>query len=308
MPERVVEQILVGVSTRGYGRSLEPLSDAVEVIGTSKSAVSRKLVEETAAKTEAHMNRRLEDIDLVALVLDGIHVADKAIIVALGITKKGVKEALGIRIGSTENTEVCTALLQDLIDRGLKVEERILAVIDGAKGLRRALRDVFGDRVVVQRCQLHKMRNVVAHLAERRHNYVRRAIRDAYRGASATQARKKLQALASWLERNGEDGAAASLREGLDETLTVLKLGLSGALRRFFSTTNAIENLVGSIRHVTRNVKRWREGGMIGRWCALGLVTAQKRFRRIKGYGQLGDLVRALKEPETGEREEEKAA
>jgi transposase-like protein len=308
MPERVMEQILLGVATRGYARSLEPLSASVETSGTSKSSVSRKLVAKTAEAVEQVLTRRLDEVDLVALFLDGIHVAEHAVIVALGVTAKGVKVPLGLWIGSTENAEVCTSLLQDLIERGLTIEEKVLAVIDGGKGLRRALRDVFGDLVDVQRCQIHKMRNVVAHLPERRHTYVRKTMREAYRTASATEARKKLQALASWLERNGEDGAAASLREGLEETLTIVKLGASGTLRRFFSTTNAIENLVGTIRRVSRNVKRWREGDMIRRWSALGLLEAERRFRRIKGHAQLADLVRALRTKRTGEEKSEKAA
>ena len=308
MPERVMEQILLGVATRGYGGSLEPLSDSVETSGTSKSSVSRKLVAKTAGQVEQVLKRRLEEVDLVALFLDGIHVAEHAVIVALGVTTKGVKVPLGLWIGSTENAEVSTSLLQDLIERGLKIEEKILAVIDGGKGLRRALRDVFGDLVEVQRCQIHKMRNVIAHLPERRHTYVRRTMREAYRNASATEARKKLQALASWLERNGEDDAARSLREGLEETLTIVKLGLSGALRRFFSTTNAIENLVDTMRRVSRNVKRWREGDMIRRWSALGLLDAERRFRKIKGHAQLTAFVRALRAKKTGEEKSEKAA
>lgn len=308
MPERVVEQILLGVSTRGYGRSLEPVPETVEARGTSKSAVGRKLVSTTAGKVQEYLTRRLDDVKLVAMMADGIQVAGGAVIVALGITLEGRKVALGLWSGSTENTEVCTSLLQDLIDRGLSVEERILAVIDGGKGLRRALQNVFGDRVLVQRCRVHKVRNVLDHLSKGRHGYVRKAMHDAYRSGSAKEARKKLQALASWLERNGEEGAAASLREGLEETLTVLKLELSPTLARLLATTNAIENLMGTIRRVSRNVKRWRGGGMARRWSGLGLMIAEKRFRRIKGHARLGELVRALRKKETGEGKQEKAA
>lgn len=307
MPERVVEQILLGVSTRGYGRSLEPLPETVEGRGTSKSAVGRKLVSTTAGKAEEYLTSRLDDVKLVAMMVDGIQVAEGTVIVALGITLDGRKVPLGLWSGSTENTEVSTSLLQDLIDRGLSIEERILAVIDGGKGLRRALQSVLGDRVLVQRCRVHKVRNVLGHLSKRRHGYVRRAMHDAYHSGSATKARKKLQSLASWLERNGEEGAAGSLREGLEETLTVLKLELSPTLTRALATTNAVENLIGTIRRVSRNVKRWRGNGMARRWSALGLMTAEKRFRRIKGHARLGELLRALRAKDTGEEEKEAA-
>src|SRR5207302_9664614 len=162
---------------------------------------------------------------------------------------------------------------------GLPLEGRVLCVIDGGKGLRKALGDVFGDAAVIQRCQLHKGRNLDALVPKARQAYVRAALRRAYQAASATMARRQVTALATWLERNGQADAAASVREGLEETLTVLKLGLPPALRRFFATTNCIENLIGTLRHVTRNIKRWREGDMRRRWLGLGLLRAAERFR-----------------------------
>ena len=167
---------------------------------------------------------------------------------------------------------VCTELLQDLLARGLPVDGRVLCVIDGGKGLRKALGDVLGDAAVIQRCQLHKGRNLEALVPKARQAYVRAALRRAYRASRAAAARRQLTALATWLEHNGHPDAAASLREGLEETLTVLKLGLPPTLRRFFATTNCIENLIGTLRHVTRNVKRWREGDMRRRWVGLGLL------------------------------------
>jgi transposase-like protein len=292
---RVAEQIVLGVSTRGYERSLEPVTETIEARGTSKSNASRALVTHTAEKVAAFMSRRLDDLDLVAMFIDGIEFAGHAVIVALGVTIDGTKTPLGIWAGSTENSVVATELLQNLVARGLHVDEAMLFVIDGGKAIRKALRDVFGDRAIVQRCQVHKARNVKGHLSESRRPYVARQMRDAYASTTFTTAKKKLMQLASWLESNGEDSAAASLREGLDETLTVLKLGLPKTLTRSFSTTNAIENMNGSLRRIARNVKRWRDEKMIKRWVALGVVEAAKRFRRVKGHKTMTLLVAALR-------------
>jgi transposase-like protein len=162
--------------------------------------------------------------------------------------------------------------------------------------------DVLGDTAVIQRCQLHKGRNLAALVPKARQAYVRAALRRAYQAASAAAARRQLTALATWLERNGHADAAASVREGLEETLTVLKLGLPPMLRRFFATTNCIENLIGTLRHVTRNIKRWRDGDMRRRWIGLGLLRAAERFRRIKRYHELGALVTALEAATAAER------
>lgn len=296
LQDRVVEQILLGVSTRGYGRSIDPPPERVRTRGTSKSAASRHLVDKTRLKVRDELGRRLNDVSLVALFLDGIEVGGRAVVVALGVTLDGTKVPLGLVLGSTENATLCTSLLQDLIERGLRIEERVLCVIDGGKGIRKALSDVLGDLAVVQRCQVHKKRNVREHLPEARKDYVGRAMSDAYASASADTARKRLRALASWLDSNGEQDAAASLREGMEDTLTVLKLGLTPTLRRTFATTNAIENMNGTIRRVTRNVKRWRNtGDMVRRWTGLGILSAEKRFRRVKGHRDLPVLVRALR-------------
>lgn len=292
--ERVIEQILLGVSTRGYGSSLERLPEGIRSRGTSKSAASRHVVERTRSRVEAFLARPLGDLDLAVLVLDGLKVAQHCVVVALGIAVDGTKHPLGVWQGSTENSRICTELLQDLLSRGLRIERQLLCVIDGGKGLRKAVSDVFGDSSLVQRCQVHKMRNLREHLPEKRHAYVIKTMREAYAAGTAAAARKRLSALASWLEGNGEDTAARSLREGLEETLTVLKLGLPATLRRSLATTNCIENLIGSIRKVTRNVKRWRGGFMIRRWVGLAVAHAQKRFRKIKGYRDLPALVLTL--------------
>lgn len=295
MSSRVTEQILLGVSTRGYEKSLEPLEPEFGGRGTSKSNASRALIDATTEKLSEFVTRTLEDIDLVTMFIDGIEFAGHTVIVALGVTIDGTKVPLGLWAGSSENTVVATALLQNLVERGLRVDEATLFVIDGGKGLRKALRDVYGDRAVVQRCQVHKLRNVRDHLPDARRGYVARQMRDAYKSATFATAKKKLLQLASWLESNGEDSAAASLREGLDETLTVLRLQLPKTLCRSFSTTNAIENMNSCLRRVTRNVKRWRDEGMIRRWVALGIAQAQRTFRRVKGHAQMNMLIAALR-------------
>lgn len=292
---RVAEQIVLGVSTRGYERSLEPVPPELDARGTAKSSASRRLVEQTAHKLSEFLTCRLDDHEVIAMFLDGIEVAHKAVIIALGVTTDGTKVPLGLWCGSTENSVVATALVQDLVARGLQLKDRTLFVVDGGKGILKALRDVFGDRAVIQRCQVHKLRNVAEYLDDARRSYVLRQMRDAYKSKSAQLAKKQLQQLASWLESNGEDGAAASLREGMDETLTVLRLGLPPTLRRTFSTTNAIENMNGTLRRVCRNVKRWRGESMIRRWIALGVGEAQRKFRRVKGHLQMPLLLAALR-------------
>jgi transposase-like protein len=298
----MMQQLLAGVSTRHYEGSLEARPSGRPTRGSSKSAVSRAVVRRTRQRLHEHLARRLDGLDVVALFMDGVVVAQQTVIVVLGITREGGKVPLGLRLGSTENAVLCTELLQDLLARGLSLEGRVLWVIDGGKGLRKALGDVFGDAAVIQRCQLHKARNLDALVPKARQAYVRASLRRAYRAASAATARRQLTALATWLERNGHADAAASMREGLEDTLTVLKLGLPPTLRRFFATTNCIENLIGTLRHVTRHIKRWRDGDMRRRWIGLGVLRAAERFRRIKRHGELGVLVTALGAAKAAER------
>lgn len=295
IPERVLNQILLGVSTRGYGTSLEPTPPGVSGRGTSKSAASRHLVERMGRKMQDYLSRRLDDVRLLALMLDGIEVAKHTVVVALGISEDGTKLPLGLWQGSTENAALCVSLLQDLIGRGLTVDGKLLCVIDGGKGIRKALDDVLGDLAVIQRCQLHKRRNLKDHLPKNAHSHVDRILRDAYSSTSAETARKRLKSLVAWLEGNGHEDAAHSLREGMEETLTVLKLELPTSLRRSLSTTNAIENTLGTVRRVTRNVKRWKGGAMVRRWVAIGVLAAEKRFRRIKGHRDMATLAVALR-------------
>jgi transposase-like protein len=294
LAERVVKQILSNVSTRGYEGTLEPAPQGVKTAGASKSAANRRFVAATQARVKTELARSLEELSPVALFLDGINISGSSIIVAIGVEADGKKNVLGLRLGSTENAVLCADLLQELLGRGLHVDGPILCVIDGGKGLRKAITDVFGDRAVLQRCQLHKMRNVETYLPRAKRVYALGQMRKAYKAQTPSTARKLLAQLASWLERDGHEDAAGSVREGLEETLTALKLNLGGTLTRSFSTTNAVENVMSSIRRTTRNVKRWRNPSMIRRWVGLSILQAQKKFRRIKGHSQLRILVAAL--------------
>ena len=208
LPERVLNQILVGVSTRNYESSLDKPAAKLKSRGTSKSAASRHLVSQTTKKLEQYLSRRLEEYELAALMMDGLEVAGQTVVVTLGITIDGTKVPLGIWLGSTENSQVCTAMLQDLLERGLRIDESILCVVDGGKGIRKALVDVLGDLAVIQRCRFHKLRNLRSYLPKSRHAYVLQTMKEAYKCKSADKARKQLRALVSWLERNGYDEAA----------------------------------------------------------------------------------------------------
>jgi len=293
LDRRVVEQMLVGVATRQYARSLEPLGPEVTTRGTSKSAVSRRFVAKTRAQLEAWQATPLDTLDLVGLLLDGVHVGDHCLIVALGIAADGEKHALGLWEGSTENAAVCQSLLSNLQSRGLRTDRSLLVILDGSKALRKAVRDTFGDVALVQRCQIHKRRNVLDHLPERQRPWVKAILQRAYR-SEVTTAKRLLHDLARRLDPD-YPSAADSVREGLDETLTVLGLGLSDRLRQSLATTNAAESLISRMRHVKRNVKRWRGGRMVLRWVAAGVLEAVKGFRRLKGHKDLPTLVAALR-------------
>lgn len=291
--ERTLEQMLVGVSTRGYSRSLEPVDEQFETIGVSRSSVSRRFVARTTRQVEEFLSRSLEGLDLPAILLDGTNLGDHVLITAVGIDSTGRKHVLGVVEGSTESEGVCRSLLQSLIERGLVVERVRLFGIDGGKGLRKAIRTMFGDWALVQRCQVHKMRNILDHLPESRRAWTRAAVRRAWASETPAGARRKLLDLARQLE-GAHPGAAASIREGLDETLTVLELGLTGALARTLCTTNPIENLQGALKRLTRNVKRWTGGSMAQRWAVTALIEAEKKFRRIKGHREMPQFLAAL--------------
>ena len=290
---RVVEQMLVGVATRQYARSLEPLPAETKSRGTSKRRVSRRFVAKTATQLAAWQSTPLDTLDLVGLLLDGVHIGEHCLIVALGIATNGQKHALGLWEGSTENTTVCQSLLANLQSRGLRTDRSLLVILDGSKALRKAVQATFGHAALVQRCQLHKLRNVMDHLPERQRPWVQAIMRRAYRRDVPT-ARRLLQDLARRLE-DEYPSAAESVREGLDETLTVIGLGLSERLQRSLTTTNAAESLISRTRHVKRNVKRWRGGTMMLRWVAAGVLEAVKGFRRLKGHRDMLTLVATLR-------------
>jgi putative transposase len=291
----VLERMLAGVSTRRYRRTQEPVGEQVEARArsTSKSSVSRTFVARTRETLAELMSRRLDDVRLAVLMLDGIELKGRTNVVALGITTDGVKVPLGLWEGSTENKTVATALLSDLVDRGLDVEQGVLVVIDGAKALRAAVRAVLGERTPVQRCVRHKERNVVEHLPERDRPQVKRRLRAAWALDDQHAAHERLTALAGELERS-HPGAAASLREGLEETLTITRLGVRGALKRTLESTNPCESMIECVRRSSRNVKRWQSGDMALRWTAAGMLEAERQFRRIIGYRDLAKLAVAV--------------
>ena len=291
---RVVEQMLLGVATRRYGRSLEPLPATMEVRGTSKSAVSRRFVAKTAAQLDAWRSTALDALDLVALLIDGVHIGEHCIVVALGIDNTGAKHALGLWDGSTENAAVCQSLLADLQSRGLRTDRSLLVILDGSKAVHKAVTQTFGSAALIHRCQVHKLRNILEHLPEGQRPWVRAIVARAYKQTEFATARRLLQDLARRLEER-YPSAAASVREGLDETLTVITLGLSDRLRQSLATTNAIESLISRTRHVKRNVKRWRGGRMVLRWTAAAILEAVKGFRRLKGHKDMPKLVAALR-------------
>ncbi|EUA07997.1 transposase, Mutator family protein [Mycobacterium kansasii 732] len=289
-----MEKMLAGLSTRRYPVGLEPVGQQVNetASATSKSAVSRKFVAMTETALAELLAKDLSGLDVVALMVDGVHFAESCCVVALGIDIDGVKHPLAVVEGSTENATLVSDLLVGLRDRGLNVARPILVGIDGSKALRKAVVDVL-ERPVIQRCQIHKVRNVKDHLPQRLRSIVGRRMTDAHHAESALEAQAALQALATELDRT-HPGAAASLREGLEETLTVLRLGVPPALARTVRSTNTIESMISVCREHAGNVKRWRDGKMALRWCAAGMVEAGKQFRRVNGHLHLPALRAAL--------------
>lgn len=291
---RAVEQMVLGVSTRNYARSIEPAPEAIRSRGTSKSAVSRRFVTATREQLAQMMSRDLGSLSLCAVMIDGLHVGDHVVLAALGIDEAGEKHVLGLYEGATENATICTGLLSDVVARGLRIDRSMLFVIDGSKALAKAIRAVFGQRAIIQRCQVHKRRNVENHLPDDMKKSVGRTISAAYHSDNAPRAKRMLEGLARQLEKK-HPAAAASLREGLDETLTVLKFGLPPWLMRTLATTNPIEFINSRIRKTTHNVTRWESGEMVVRWLALALNEASKTFRKLRGYKGMPKLLAALR-------------
>jgi putative transposase len=290
-----MDRMLAGVSTRRFASVGEPVGEEVEQASsaTGKSTVSELFIERTRTALGELMGRRLDDVRLAVMMLDGLQIADRTHVVALGVSTEGVKIPLGLWEGSTENATLARTLLADLVDRGLDPEQAILFVIDGGKAIRRAIKDVFGEHALVHRCHRHKERNITDLLPERERPVILARVRGAWSLTSAELAEQRLEQLASELARTWPD-AAASLREGMPETLTLMRLGIGGQLSKTLCSTNPCESMIEIVRHTQRNVKRWQDGDMRKRWTAAGMLQAEQQFRRITGYRHLAKLVIAI--------------
>ncbi len=295
MPENALRRMVRGVSCREYEGCLEPLAKG---FGTKRASVSRGFVQESARQMKGLAERRFDGQGFVAVFIDGVPYGGEMLVVALGVKAgagAGEKVVLGLRQGATENAQVCTDLLTDLRDRGLSFEDPMLFVLDGSKALTAAVKRLCGSKVQIQRCQQHKIRNVLSYLAEKYHDDIRGRMADAYACKNWQEGQKRLHNLAAWLMRINKD-AAASLREGLDETLTVSRLGLPPMLARSLVTTNPIESAFSVAAKVTGRVKRWRGGDMRQRWATAGLMRAESAFKRLKGYREIPLLQAALRQ------------
>ncbi len=291
----VMDRMLAGVSTRRFAPVGEPVGERVEreSSSTSKSTVSELFIERTRTALSELMGRRLDDVRLAVMMLDVLQIAERTHVVALWISTEVVKIPLGLWEGSTENATLATTLLADLVDRGLDPEQAILFVIDGGKALHRAIKNVFGEHALVHRCHRHKERNVCDLLPERDRPVILARIRGAWALKDPDLAQQRLELLASELERTWPD-AAASLREGMTETLTLMRLGITGQLSKTLCSTNPCESMIEIVRYTQRNVKRWQDGDMRKRWTAAGMLLAEQQFRRIIGYRDLAKLVIAI--------------
>lgn len=294
---QMVASLLAGLSGRRYQRALEPVGEQVAAgaSGVSQSSVSRRFIAATAERLAAFRSRPLDSERWLIVFVDGFDFAGHTMVGALGVTAEGTKVPLGVVEGSTENASVARGLISDLRDRGLDACEGVLFVLDGGKALAKATREVFGEQAVIARCRVHKERNVLDHLPEAERLWVRRKLRAAWANPDAAEAEAALAALAGQLERVNPD-AAASLREGLADTLTVTRLGVTGSLLKTVMSTNPIESMIEIVREHARNVKHWQRGDMRLRWAAAGMLTAQTQFRRVKGYRQLPALALALRQ------------
>jgi putative transposase len=292
----VMERMLAGVATRRHARVAEPVGTVVdkEAKATSRSAISRRFVKQTETALAELMARDLTGEDIKVLMLDGEHMAERCVIVALAITADGTKKPVGLWDGSTENKTVVRSLLADLVARGLAFDDGLLVVLDGAKALSAAVREVFGDKALIQRCTLHKRRNVADHLPDKDKAWVDAKLVKAFGHADPDTGLHNAKSLAAQLEKN-YPGAAASLREGLDEMFTVARLGIDGRLAKTLTTSNPVESMISIARATNRNVTRWRDGQMVLRWTAAGMLNAERSFRRIKGHKQMPQLVAALR-------------
>ncbi len=287
----VVERMLAGVATRRHVEVAEPVGQTGTAV--SKSAVSRRFVAATTAAVAELLEADLSTLQTAVLMIDGLNVAGEMIVVALIITADGTKVPVGLRLGDTENTVVVKDLLADLVARGLRYEHGILAVLDGSKALRSAIAKVFGAKALVQRCTLHKRRNVTDYLPVARRKALDRRLAGIFANADAQAGLRDARRLAAQLKRDHPD-AAGSLLEGLEEMFTLARLGVTGALRRSLTNTNCIESMISTVRVVTGRVKTWQDGDMKKRWIATGMIEAQRSFRRVRGHTQMANLVTVI--------------
>jgi putative transposase len=290
LDEGLLLRMLKGIATRNYETCAETVP---ETFGLSSSSVSRRYVKATARKLAEFQERSLEGYDLVALFLDGKSFADEQIIVALGVTIDGQKIPLGFVQAATENERVCRRFLADLVDRGLQYEAGLLVVIDGAKGLYKAVMSVLAGYACVQRCQYHKRKNVESYLPKSDQSRIRGKMEAAYGEPTYKAAKEGLVALKPALELMNQS-ALESLEEGLEETLTLHRLGLMSMLKQSFRTTNCIENVNSLLQQLTHNVRRWTNSSQRHRWVATALLDIEPRLRRIKGYRYLPVLRQAI--------------
>jgi transposase-like protein len=296
----VTKKMVLGLSSRNYEEALEGF---LKGYGIKKSSVSRHFIKATAEQMREFLERDLSGLELCAIFIDGIEFKGHLLVVALGLDVAGRKHILGLREGATENREVCMGLLEDLTRRGLSAQRDYLFVLDGSKALRSAVARMYGSNVLVQRCQQHKRRNVREHLPQEHQETIDARIRSAYGMATYEQAKQSLELTVKHLERLNPS-AAASLKEGLEETLTVHRLGIMGLLRKTLCSTNPIESCFSVTRTITGRVKHWRDGDMVQRWAVAALLRAEKKFRRIKGYREIPKLLVALQQRSLDRKEE----
>ena len=296
LADGIVARMLAGLSTRDYRVGLEPVGESIEeaAVSTSHAAVSRRFLAATAERLAELLGRRLDDRRYLALMLDGFHLGDHLLVGALGIDAAGRKVPLGVVEGTTENSAVVNALLADMRDRGLDTSTGVLFVVDGGSAIGAAIRTFFGKAVAVHRCHRHKERNVLEHLPEIERPLIERRLRAAWAESDPAKAEAALRAIAKGLAHD-RPGAAASLREGLTDTLTLTRLGISGSLRRTLESTNPMESMIEIVKTHARRVKNWESGEMALRWAAAGMLAAESQFRRVQGYRELPLLAAALK-------------
>jgi transposase-like protein len=300
MDEALYRRILLGLSCRDYRACAEAVPDA---LGLSRSSVSRRFVAASERKLKEFGERRLEEYDFVAMFLDGKRFAEDEMVVAMGVTLAGDKIFLGYVQTATENETSCGEFLEELLERGLRIEEGLLVVIDGSKGLRRAILKAFKNKAVVARCQWHKRENVVSYLPKSEQDEYRKKLQRAYEKKTYESAKEALRKLVAELRLRNES-AANSLEEGLEETLTLHRLGVFADLGKSLKTTNCIESILDSVERRTRKVSRWRNSSQKRRWLAAALLDTEPRLRRIMGCLHLGKLREALRQ----ETAQEKAA